>query len=222
ERGRYAAPGEDQLALFLNARRRTGVDGAQPGTGTRAPGLWQLHDTFILAQTGTGLAVIDQHSAHERILYEALLAAFELESPAAQELVFPRTYTLGPSEWLAWEENAGLLARLGFRLEPFGDRTLALHAVPDLGPRFHPEDSFPQLLQDLANGAVPGASQHHRIASALACRGAIKAGQPLAPEEMDRLCSDLFATDLPAADVHGRPAIIQIRLEDLARRFDRG
>jgi DNA mismatch repair protein MutL len=221
-RGGYRAPSAEQLGLFLNARlreRRGDGEGALPAE--TAPSLWQLHDTFILAQTGTGLAVIDQHSAHERVLYEALVAAFERDSPASQELAFPHTYQLGPAEWQAWEEHQGLLAGLGFRVEPFGERTLALHAVPVLGCRFQPEDGFLDLLADLAEAGGAEPSRHERLARALACRAAIKSGQRLSRDEMARLFNDLFATALPTADVHGRPAVIQIRLEDLARRFER-
>jgi DNA mismatch repair protein MutL len=219
-RGGYRMPREDQLGLFLNARLREREADGFPGE-PRGPRLWQLHDTFVLAQTGTGLAIIDQHSAHERVLYERILAAFERESPASQELVFPHTYQLGPSEWQAWEENRELFERLGFVIEPFGERTLALRTLPALGPGFHPEEAFLELLGDLSDTRGVEPSQHQRVAKTLACRGAIKAGQPLGPEEMARLFNDLFATRLPTADVHGRPAVVQIPLEDLVRRFDR-
>ncbi len=221
--GGYRTPGADQLGLFLNARlreRRTDGEGAA-AAAPAAPSLWQLHDTFILVQTRTGLALIDQHSAHERVLYEALLAAFDRAVPDSQELVFPRTYQLGPAEWQAWEEHRGLLERLGFRVEPFGERTLALSAVPAVGWRFEPVEEFLDLLGDLAEARGAEPNRHERLARALACRAAIKAGQRLTREEMARLFNDLFATALPTADVHGRPAVIQIRIEDLARRFER-
>ncbi len=222
-RGGYRTPSAAQLGLFLNAKlreRRTDGEGAVPSQAAPAS-LWQLHDTFILVQTGTGLAVIDQHSAHERVLYEALVAAFERRAPASQELVFPRTYQLSPAEWQAWEEHQGLLASLGFRIEPFGERTLALRAVPALGWRFQAEEALLELLGDLAEARGAEPNRHERLARALACRAAIKSGQRLSREEMTRLCNDLFTTALPTADVHGRPAVIQIRLEDLARRFER-
>ncbi|MFN2433498.1 MAG: DNA mismatch repair endonuclease MutL [Gemmatimonadota bacterium] len=210
----------DQLGLFLNARIRRTAGGAQGDPGPAR--LWQLHDTFILAQTGTGLAIIDQHSAHERVLYEAILAAFERDRSDAQELVFPRTYHLGPAEWSAWQENRGLLESLGFRIEPFGESTVALRAVPVLGARFQPEHAFLEILGDLGGFRRGEGSQHRRLAQSLACRGAIKAGERLGPEEMDRLFRDLLATGLASADVHGRPAVVQVRLEDLVRRFERG
>jgi DNA mismatch repair protein MutL len=222
-RGGYRTPSADQLGLFLNARlRERPTDGELTSPAeTAAPSLWQLHDTFILVQTRTGLALIDQHSAHERVLYEALIAAFDRAAPDSQELVFPRTYQLGPAEWQAWEEHSGLLERLGFRVEPFGERTLALSAVPAVGWRFEPEEEFLDLLGDLAEARGAEPNRHERLARALACRAAIKAGQRLTREEMARLFNDLFATALPTADVHGRPAVIQIRIEDLARRFER-
>jgi DNA mismatch repair protein MutL len=187
------------------------------------PRLWQLHDTYILVQTGDGLAVIDQHAAHERVLFETIVAAFDRDAGASQELVFPRTYQLDAAEWSAWEENRGLLERLGYRVEPFGVRAVALHAVPALGHGFRGEESFLDVLADLTRDAPggPEPNRHRRLARALACRAAVKAGQPLAPDEMDRLLGDLFATPLPTADVHGRPAVVRIGLDDLARRFER-
>jgi DNA mismatch repair protein MutL len=219
-RDRYALPTRDQLGLFLQARPRAEPEDAA-AAGPAGPRLWQLHDTYILVQTGTGLAVIDQHSAHERVLYESLIGAFDQERPASQELVFPRTYQLGPAEWHAWQEHGGLLERLGFRIEPFGERTVALRAVPVVGWGFQPEEGFLELLGDLAEARAETPSRHEVLARALACRGAIKAGRRLSSEEMRRLFDDLFATSLPTADVHGRPAVIQIRLDDLARRFER-
>jgi DNA mismatch repair protein MutL len=218
----FDMPSADQLGLFLNARLRNRKPGEPAAPrDSHAGGLWQLHATFILAQTRTGLAVIDQHSAHERVLYEAILSAFERELPASQELVFPRTYALDPAEWHAWEENRTLFERLGFRVEPFGEGTIALRGVPVLGRAFHPEQAFQEILGDLADERRPGVSQHERLGRSVACRAAIKAGQELDVQEMSMLVNDLFGTRLPSADVHGRPAVIQISLEDLARRFDR-
>jgi DNA mismatch repair protein MutL len=222
ESGRGYAPTTDQLGLFLNARPR--ARGEAPPTGAAPPPrLWQLHDTYILVQTGDGLAVIDQHAAHERVLFETIVAAFDRDAGASQELVFPRTYQLDAAEWSAWEENRGLLERLGYRVEPFGVRAVALHAVPALGHGFRGEESFLDVLADLTRDAPggPEPNRHRRLARALACRAAVKAGQPLAPDEMDRLLGDLFATPLPTADVHGRPAVVRIGLDDLARRFER-
>jgi DNA mismatch repair protein MutL len=222
ERGRGYAPTPDQLGLFLNARPRARGE-APPAGAAPPPRLWQLHDTYILVQTGDGLAVIDQHAAHERVLFETIVAAFERDAGASQELVFPRTYQLDAAEWSAWEENRGLLERLGYRVEPFGVRAVALHAVPALGHGFRGEESFLDVLADLTRDAPggPEPNRHRRLARALACRAAVKAGQPLAPDEMDRLLGDLFATPLPTADVHGRPAVVRIGLDDLARRFER-
>ena len=222
ERGRTYAPTADQLGLFLHARPRERGDAA-PSAPAPAPRLWQLHDTYILVQTRDGLAVVDQHAAHERVLFEAIVAAFERDGASSQELVFPRTFQLDAAEWTAWEENRGLLERLGYRVEPFGVRAVALHAVPALGRGFRGEESFLELLADLSHDEPggPEPNRHRRLARSLACRAAVKAGQPLAADEMDRLLSDLFATPLPTADVHGRPAIVRIGLEDLARRFER-
>jgi DNA mismatch repair protein MutL len=186
-------------------------------------GLWQLHDRFILAQTGRGLAIIDQHSAHERILYEEVVADLRNGERPAQRLLFPLVLHLTPVQRATWESYRGLIARLGFEVEPFGGDAIAISAVPAFRHAFDPESALAGLLDDLAEPGEGSAdmNQHERVARLFACKAAIKAGAPLAREEMAELIDRLFATRLPYDDVHGRPAVLQIGLEDLDRHFGR-
>lgn len=217
-----------QLALFMRERR----DGEPAPEGdavlddlvSRRPELWQLHRSYILATTRDGLLIIDQHSAHERILYEEVMARFEAGGADAQRLLFPATLRLAPAEYSAAEELTGLLRKAGFELEGFGDRTMILHAAPNPHPYFQPEECLREMIRELTEGSplVDSArSQHERIAKSMACKGAIKAGQPLSPDEMAELFDRLFATELPGHDVHGRPTIVSLTLEELGRRFGR-
>lgn len=238
-------PGAGQLGLFYGRRpseaglrppeRRVREDDndeetpllseptEEPGSPEAVPTLWQLHDRFVLAQTGSGLAVIDQHSAHERVLYEEVIEDLRSGSRTGQRLLFPEVLHLTPSQYATWEEYRGLIERLGFEIEPFGGHAIAISAVPAFRHAFEPEDALAGLLDDLAEPGEGSAdmNQHERVARLFSCKAAIKAGTPLADEEMTELIDRLFATRLPYDDVHGRPAILQIGLEDLDRHFGR-
>jgi DNA mismatch repair protein MutL len=227
---RRAASGPDQLALFVSRRARSGPS-RPPGEETIADldraaveaGLWQLHDRFILAQTSRGLAVIDQHSAHERILYEEIVEDLREGERPAQRLLFPLVLHLTPLQRATWESYRGMIARLGFEIEPFGGDAVAVSAVPAFRHAFDAEEALAGLLDDLSEPGRGSAdmNQHERVARSFACKAAIKAGAPLAREEMAELIDRLFATRLPYDDVHGRPAVLQIGLDDLDRHFGR-
>ncbi|MEJ2482750.1 MAG: DNA mismatch repair endonuclease MutL, partial [Gemmatimonadota bacterium] len=177
---------------------------AAPGDPTRT-GPWQLHDAYILVPTRQGLLLIDQHSAHERILFEETMERFRGQGGTSQRLLFPLTLRLSPAEFAAVSELAGLLNAVGFELEEFGERTVIVHAVPNLHERFDAETAFHEMVGELAHGSElvnSARNQHERIAKSLACKGAIKAGQPLSRAEMEELVDRLFATELPG--LHGR------------------
>ena len=224
-----------QFALFVSGRDdagRPGESGAETGASGQegaapfaGPDLWQLHDRYILAATREGLLIVDQHSAHERVLYEEIMARFEAGGGASQALLFPVTLQFSPPEAEAFEDLAGLLARQGFELEPFGERTWILTAAPQPHTRFDAERCLREMVRELAEGSAlvnAARSQHERVAMSMACKGAIKAGEQISPEEARELFDRLFATPLPGHDVHGRPTIVRLSVEELDRRFGRG
>ncbi len=187
-------------------------------------GPWQILNSYILIPTRGGLLVIDQHSAHERVLFEQTMDRFAGATGQSQRLLFPITLRLSPPEYSAAEELSGLFGALGFEMESFGDRTIIIQAVPLLHPRFDAETCFRGMIHELAHGSelVDAArNQHEKIAKSLACKAAIKAGQTLSRTEMEELVDRLFATELPGHDVHGRPTILRLTPEELARRFGR-
>jgi len=223
-----------QLALFISGHRGEGetqptgvAEDAETGSERaefHGPELWQLHDRYILAATREGLLIVDQHSAHERVLYEEIMRRFETGGATAQALLFPVTLRFSPGEAAAVEELAGLLGRLGFELEPFGERTFILRASPQPHARFDAERCLREMIRELTEGSplVDSArNQHERIAKSMACKGAIKAGERLGPEEARELFDRLFATELPGHDVHGRPTIVRLTVDELDRRFGR-
>lgn len=224
----------DQLAFFVSARPRSeeprpSVTAEQPAIGIIEerpviPQLWQIHDTYILAETRSGLLIIDQHSAHERILFEELMRGFHGNGSVSQRLIFPLTLRLAPAEYSIIEDNQALFGRAGFEIEPFGTRTVIVHGAPAPHPYFNAERCLREMVSELANGSEltrAARNQHERIAMTFACKGAIKAGQKLSQREMALLFERLFGTELPYHDVHGRATIVRLSLDELIRRFGR-
>jgi DNA mismatch repair protein MutL len=187
--------------------------------------MWQLHNTYIVAQTRTGIVLVDQHSAHERVLYEQLMRDFDRGAAATQRLLFPLTLRLSAAECATVEELQGVLERGGWEVEPFGGDHVIVHAAPQPHPGFDAERCLREMIGELTAGSAlvdPARTQHQRVALSYACKAAIKAGQPLSRGEMTELFDRLFATELPYHDIHGRPTVVQLSLAELHRRFGRG
>jgi DNA mismatch repair protein MutL len=229
--GRSGPRGEEgagQMALFVSQREADGApqtDHEGPVLQPERARLWQLHNTYILAETRDGVLIIDQHSAHERVLFHRLMEAYGEGGQAAQRLLFPLTLRLTADERVQVEEVSGILYRAGFEVEPFGTDTVIVHAVPDPHPYFDPERCFREMVAELTAGSSDlmrsARNQHERIAMTFACKGAIKAGQRLSEGEMQELFDALFATELPHHDVHGRPTIVRLSAAELERKFGR-
>ena len=193
----------------------------EPAPGFTVP-LLQVFDTYIVYEAPEGVVIVDQHSAHERVLYELVMAQLTGADPPAQRLLLPLTLELTDEELDAVEAHGEELRRVGFEAEPFGGRSVAVHAVPSPHPRFDAEACFRETVADLARGRFGGwANRLERFAATYACRAAVKAGQRLDQREMRELLLRLFATDLPPHDVHGRSTIVQLPREELERRFGR-
>jgi DNA mismatch repair protein MutL len=193
----------------------------EPAAGFEAP-LLQMFDSYILYQGPDGVIIVDQHSAHERVLYEMVLTQLRGAGAPAQRLLLPLTVDLTDEELDAVEVHGDELRRVGFEVESFGGRTVVVHAVPAPHPRFDAEACFREMVADLARGRFGGwANPLERFAATYACRAAVKAGERLQEREMRELLLRLFATDLPPHDVHGRATIVQLPREELERRFGR-
>jgi len=184
--------------------------------------LVQVFDSYIVYEGPDGVIIVDQHSAHERVLYEAVLAQLSGIGAPAQRLLLPLTLELTDEELDAFETHGEELRRVGFEAEAFGGRAVVVHAVPTPHPRFDAGACFREMIADLARGRFGGwANRLERFAATYACRAAVKAGQRLDEREMRELLLRLFATDLPPHDVHGRATIVQLPREELERRFGR-
>jgi DNA mismatch repair protein MutL len=184
--------------------------------------LFQLFDTYIVYQTPEGLVITDQHSAHERVLYESILAQLRGSLAPAQRLLLPLTLDLSDEELEAVEQHRERLARVGFEIDPFGGRSVVVHTVPNPHPRFDAGRCLREMVADLARGRFGGwADPLERFAATFACRAAVKAGERLDEREMRELMVRLLATTLPPHDVHGRATMLQLTREELERRFGR-
>jgi DNA mismatch repair protein MutL len=186
------------------------------------PPLVQLRRTYLMFERDEGVVLIDQHSAHERVLYEQFMRALERGAVPSQRLLFPATLHLGPAEAEAFESNREAFALLGFEIELFGGHSLLVSAVPVPHPRFDAMRCLRESLDALTGDRVPSAAaRHERLAATVACKAAIKAGDALSPAEMRALVVALGETTLPAHDVHGRSTIVQLSWDELERRFGR-
>ncbi len=186
------------------------------------PPLLQLRRTYLLFEHDDGVVLIDQHSAHERVLYEQFMGTLERGESPAQRLLFPLTLHLGPEEADAFDANRAAFEALGFEIEHFGGHSLIVQSVPMPHPRFDAERCLRETLAALTGDRAPGdAKRHERLAATFACKAAVKAGDVLSPGEMRALYVALADTRLPAHDVHGRATIVRLSWDELDRRFGR-
>jgi DNA mismatch repair protein MutL len=211
--GGEAVPRDLSEGLFA------GTDGAASGV---PPHVIQVFATFLVFETPEGLTIVDQHSAHERVIYERTMTQLQAGGVGGQRLLLPLTLDFGREELDAVERHREWLSRIGFEIEPFGGSSIVVQAVPSPHPRFDAQRCLEEVVTDLARsrfGAV--ANRMERFAATYGCRAAIKAGQALDPAEMRALLKQLFSCQLPPHDVHGRPTIVQLPRLELERRFGR-
>ena len=186
------------------------------------PPLLQLRRMYLMFEHEDGVILIDQHSAHERVLYEEFLGVLERGEAPSQRLLFPMTLHLGPDEADAFDANRASFEKLGFEMEGFGGHSLLVNAVPMPHPRFDAERCLRETLAALTGDRGAGdAKRHERLAATFACKAAIKAGDGMSPGEMRALYIALANTKLPAHDVHGRSTIVRLSWDELDRRFGR-
>jgi DNA mismatch repair protein MutL len=216
--GAVRADGADQLEWTSSDMSASSDSSAS----TAPPAFAQVYDSYILYQAPEGLVFVDQHSAHERVLYEEVMARIQAGGIPAQRLLLPITLELTDEELEAIEQHHEPITRVGFEVAAFGGRTVVIHAVPSPHPRFDASRCFREMVSDLSRGRFGGwANRLERFAATYSCRAAIKAGERLTDAEMRSLMQRLFACALPPHDVHGRATMVQLPLDELERRFGR-
>ena len=182
----------------------------------------QLHNKYILSQIKTGLMIIDQHVAHERILYEKALKRFEANLPFSQQLLFPKTMELDPGTFEILKEINQYLIKLGFEIKFFSKNTIVIEGVPDDVKSGSEEKILLELIEEyLSNQREKKLEERDNIAKSYSCKTAIKAGDKLTDKEMRLLIDQLFATSMPYVCPHGRPIVVKISLDEFDRRFGR-
>jgi DNA mismatch repair protein MutL len=180
----------------------------------------QSNRTFIIAEGPDGIYMIDQHAAHERILFDRFDEAIGAGDVPSQPLLEPVSVELSPGQTEALEDNAALLASMGLRLEPFGSRSVLVRAVPAMATRVSPGELVTEVLTELET--LPRAeSPRERVLAAMACKAAVKAGMTLDLQEMRELVTQLERTPRPATCPHGRPTMIHLSHVQLEREFGR-
>ncbi|KPK46813.1 MAG: hypothetical protein AMJ77_05050 [Dehalococcoidia bacterium SM23_28_2] len=179
----------------------------------------QIGNTYIVAEGPQGMYLIDQHAAHERILFEEISAARQRQALDAQGLLEPITVELSPRQQEIALAHDQVLSEHGFQLEAFGERTYLVRAVPAVLTGRDISHAFAEFLDTLGEEAAP--DEQDRVAMTLACHGAVKAGQSMAPEEMRELVRRLEQSEVPHTCPHGRPTMIHMSTDLLEKEFRR-
>ncbi len=226
--GEAAAPFEAVAAPSADARGTpfSAVDEAAPEPGADHPlgaARAQLHETFVLAQTRDGIVIVDQHAAHERLVYERLKAEIAANGVARQGLLIPEVVDLDPADAARLCDRAGELAELGLELEGFGPGAVAVSAVPAMLGDFDVAGLVRDLAEDLAvaDTATRLRDRLDAVASRMACHGSVRAGRRMTPEEMNALLREMEATPNSGQCNHGRPTFVELKLSDIEKLFGR-
>jgi DNA mismatch repair protein MutL len=185
--------------------------------------LAQVHDSFIIAQSPEGMAIIDQHAAHERVLFEKLQDQFVTGSVPVQDLLIPIPVEPGPAQSVLLSELLPDLGRLGVLVEEFGNGTFMIKAVPSLLSHADGKRLLLDILDEVTVHGNSGKMEELRdeILSVMACHPAIKIHRKLDGREMERLLEDLFKCRMPHTCPHGRPTVVRFSIEEIKRLFKR-
>jgi DNA mismatch repair protein MutL len=183
----------------------------------------QLHETYIVAQTRDSVVIVDQHAAHERLVYERIKAAMQNGGVARQVLLIPEIVELDPDEKAALVEAAGALGQLGLVLEPFGPGAVMVREVPALLGHANARGLVRDLAREVVNEGDASLLKERleAVCSTMACHGSVRAGRRLGPDEMNALLREMEATPHSGQCNHGRPTYIELKLNDIERLFGR-
>ena len=207
------------LLPFRTAGRDAGAKAASLG-GVRC---FQVHDSYIVVETGEGLEIIDQHALHEKIIYERLLPRGEGERTARQQMLIPPTIELSTAQWADCDMIIDALALLGFEVEPFGGRSLLVRALPEAVADADAVSMLRDMIEEVCSTGKTVRMEQLRdsMRKTAACRAAVKAGQKLSDERIGELLARREDLIERYSCPHGRPIALRFTLEDLEKRFHR-
>ena len=183
----------------------------------------QLHENYIVAQTATGIVIVDQHAAHERLVYERLKRQMAETGIRAQALLIPEIVDLSPADAARLLDAAPALAQIGLSIEPFGGSAIAIRETPAILGPVNGEALIRDILDELTDAGDSQLVQAKidAILSRMACHGSVRSGRQMRPEEMNALLREMEATPLSGQCNHGRPTYVELSLHDIERLFGR-
>jgi len=181
--------------------------------------LGQYLDMYIIASSDEGILIIDQHNAHERVLFEKYQEIDRKKKWPQKLALFPVLFELSPSQVLSFEENQSLLEEIGFRVEAMSGRSYSLKEFPDLFKEIEAREVLFSLLEEVKGEKIE--DKKKRVMATLACKTAVKAGQPLPFEKMNYLVEELFNTSNASLCPHGRPIVVKIDRKEIERGLKR-
>ena len=182
---------------------------------------FQIFDTYILIRRQGELLIVDQHTAHERILFERILDGLTTQGSPSQRLLFEERVKLTPEESSLAEEIGGLLVRAGFEIRSFGPEEVIISGLPQEMAGLSPTDALKEVLGIYASNLKEGQEMKRALAAAVACKAAVKAGHRLSEPQLRGLFQELLKCKEPYRCPHGRPTIVTLSQDDLERIFKR-
>ena len=183
--------------------------------------IWQVHRKYIISEINSGLVVIDQHVAHERVLYEECLKAFESKVMSSQTLLFPEEIEFVKDEYDILLEIFPYLKRIGFKIKEGDNSKIIVEATPADISWGDEKRIIKEIIDEFISTRKTYSSYKEALAASFACKAAVKAGDQMERDEMVVLINRLFSTEHPYYCPHGRPIIIQLSLDELDKRFER-
>ena len=193
----------------------------EPQEGISTEHIWQIHKKYIVSEVNSGLVIIDQHVAHERVLYEKAIKAFESTSMASQTMLFPEVLEFSPDDFDGLLDVLPYLEKIGFRIKKQDETSIRIEAIPSEMSLGNERAVIREILDNFLKERKQYSSFQEGLAAMFACKAAIRAGDSLTREEMQELVNLLFATEHPYYCPHGRPIIVQMSLDELDGRFER-
>jgi len=183
---------------------------------------WQLHNRYIVSEIKSGMVVIDQHVAHERVLYERILRILQKgEQSYGQKLLFPQKLSLNYEDFMVFKDVYDVLNKLGFSIKVFSGNTIVIEAMPSDVKVGRESQILLDILDYYHNEPLKNFNHLEKVSAAYACKNAVKSGEFLSQVEMHNLVDQLFACETPFFCPHGRPVIVTIELDELDRKFKR-
>ncbi|MBI4530639.1 MAG: DNA mismatch repair endonuclease MutL [Candidatus Latescibacteria bacterium] len=213
-------PPQTFLPLTTRERQKASEEWHDAAEGSTIS-LWQLHDRYIFAPTKGGLLIIDQHVAHERIIYDDVMSRFTGQGHEAQQLLFPLVLDFSPQEIAILRDIEPLLVQIGFGLREFGRGSVMVDAIPVHAGNWSADDVLRTIIDDILQSHGMGDLLRERLVASYSCHTAIRSGDRLSVKEMQTIIDRLFATKNPFVCPHGRPIVIKIPLDEIDQKFGR-